>query len=32
LGLNGQEKTSLKAFLAEALAGEDLIIRYPKVP
>jgi len=32
LGLTDQEKISLKAFLAEALAGEDLIIRYPKVP
>ena len=32
LGLNDQEKKYLKTFLTEALSGEDLVIRYPKVP
>jgi cytochrome c peroxidase len=32
LGLNDREKTYLKRFLTEALSGEDLVIRYPKVP
>jgi len=32
LGLNDKEKTYLKRFLTEALNGEDLVIRYPKVP
>lgn len=32
LGLNDQEKKYLETFLTEALIGEDLVIRYPKVP
>ena len=32
LGLNNKEKTYLERFLTEALNGEDLVIRYPKVP
>ena len=32
LGLDDKEKTYLKTFLAEALTGEDIAIRYPKVP
>jgi cytochrome c peroxidase len=32
LGLNDIEKTYLKKFLVEALSGEDLVIRYPKIP
>lgn len=32
LGLDDKEKTYLKTFLTEALTGEDLVIRYPKVP
>ncbi len=32
LGLSDIEKTQLKKFLAEALSGEDLVIRYPKIP
>jgi len=32
LGLNDTEKKHLKAFLVEALTGEDIVFRYPKVP
>ncbi len=32
LGLNGSEKKYLKAFLVEALTGEDIVMQYPKVP
>ena len=32
LGLNDDEKKQLKAFLVEALTGEDLTIVYPEVP
>jgi cytochrome c peroxidase len=32
LGLNDQEKKYLKTFLTEALTGENLVIRYQKVP
>jgi cytochrome c peroxidase len=32
LGLNNKEKKYLKAFLVEALTGEDFVIQYPKVP
>jgi cytochrome c peroxidase len=32
LGLSAEEKKSLKAFLTEALAGEELVIHYPEVP
>jgi cytochrome c peroxidase len=32
LGLNDREKKYLKAFLSEALTGEDVVIRYPNVP
>jgi|GEM_PF-4374175 len=31
-GLTDKEKTYLKTFLAEALTGEDLVMRYPKAP
>jgi cytochrome c peroxidase len=32
LGLNDREKKYLRTFLVEALTGEDIVIRYPKVP
>lgn len=32
LGLTGPEKRSLKVFLTEALAGEELVIKYPEIP
>lgn len=32
LGLNTEEKQALKAFLVEALNGEEIIIRYPEIP
>lgn len=32
LGLSPEEKESLKVFLTEALAGEELVIHYPEVP
>ncbi len=32
LGLTAEEKIALKAFLVEALSGEDLPLKYPKVP
>jgi len=32
LGLNEKEKKYLKAFLVEALTGEDMPMQYPKVP
>jgi cytochrome c peroxidase len=32
LGLNDEEKMQLKAFLAEALTGEEITITYPRVP
>jgi cytochrome c peroxidase len=32
LGLNDKEKKQLKTFLTEALTGDDLVMRYPKVP
>ena len=32
LGLNKMEKNWLKIFLVEALAGEDVAFKYPKVP
>jgi cytochrome c peroxidase len=32
LGLTAAEKRSLKVFLTEALAGEELVIRYPEIP
>jgi len=32
LVLNDREKKYLKAFLSEALTGEDVVIRYPNVP
>jgi cytochrome c peroxidase len=32
LGLNNKEKAYLRTFLVEALRGEDLVIKYPKVP
>ena len=32
LGLNNEEKKQLKAFLAEALTGEELKISFPEVP
>jgi len=32
LGLNDREKKYLRTFLIEALTGEDIVIRYPKVP
>ena len=32
LGLTNQEKRQLKAFLVEALSGEETEFRYPKVP
>lgn len=32
LGLSSEEKTYLKAFLVEALAGEEITMKYPEVP
>ncbi len=32
LGLTAEEKKNLKAFLSEALSGEEIKIEYPKVP
>jgi cytochrome c peroxidase len=32
LGLTNQEKRQLKAFLVEALSGEETSFQYPKVP
>jgi cytochrome c peroxidase len=32
LGLSTEEKRSLKAFLAEALAGEEISLKYPEIP
>lgn len=32
LGLSAEEKKSLKAFLSEALAGEEITIKYPEIP
>jgi len=32
LGLSERDKNDLKAFLTEALTGEETVIRYPKVP
>ena len=32
LGLSSEEKRFLKTFLAEALSGEDIIIKYPELP
>jgi cytochrome c peroxidase len=32
LGLSETEKNHLKTFLVEALAGEEVVIQYPKVP
>ena len=32
LGLTNNEKKYLKTFLIEALAGEDIVIKYPQVP
>lgn len=32
LGLTDDEKKYLKAFLVEALTGEDIVIKYPQVP
>lgn len=32
LGLAEEEKNSLKAFLVEALAGEEIAIKYPAIP
>ncbi|HXX57807.1 MAG TPA: cytochrome c peroxidase [Thermodesulfovibrionales bacterium] len=32
LGLSAEEKSSLKAFLSEALVGEDIVIKYPEIP
>lgn len=32
LGLSGSEKVELKAFLVEALSGEDVVVRMPEVP
>ncbi len=32
LGLKADEKDALKAFLVEALAGEDIVLQYPQVP
>jgi len=32
LGLSAREKSDLKAFLQDALTGEDLAVKYPRVP
>jgi cytochrome c peroxidase len=32
LGLKDKEKKYLRRFLSEALAGEEIVLRYPKVP
>jgi cytochrome c peroxidase len=32
LGLNPEEKKNLKAFLAEALTGDEIVIEPPKIP
>ncbi len=32
LGLSGEEKKSLKAFLTEALAGDEITVKHPEVP
>jgi len=32
LGLTAEEKNSLKVFLVEALAGEEIAIKYPEIP
>jgi len=32
LGLSAEEKKSLNAFLTEALAGDEVAIKYPEVP
>ncbi len=32
LGLSAEEKKSLKAFLTEALAGEEITLKYPEIP
>ena len=32
IGLTASEKAELKAFLAEALSGEELVVRMPEVP
>jgi len=32
LGLNSEEKQELKAFLVEALSGEDVVVKYPVIP
>ena len=32
LELTNEEKRSLKTFLTEALAGEELVIKYPEIP
>jgi cytochrome c peroxidase len=32
LGLTPGEKSALKAFLAEALTGEDIVVEYPRIP
>jgi cytochrome c peroxidase len=32
LGLSDREKKYLRTFLSEALAGEELVLRYPQVP
>lgn len=32
LGLSSEEKVHLKAFLIEALTGDDIVIKYPDIP
>lgn len=32
LGLSTEEKQDLKAFMTEALSGEDVVIKFPDVP
>jgi cytochrome c peroxidase len=32
LGLSAEEKSSLKAFLTEALSGEEIALKYPEIP
>ncbi len=32
LGLTAQEKKDLKTFLAEALAGEEIVFKFPEIP
>jgi cytochrome c peroxidase len=32
LGLTAEEKKDLKTFLAEALTGEEIVIKFPEIP